>query len=252
MATRVGVSVSPSSSRRVTALLPTDFSGCQLWLRANRGVTLNGATVSAWADQSGNGNNATQGTAANQPTYGSATFAGFPALDFDGVSDFLSVASADGLNPGVGSYLLIVAGRWLGGTGAYKVWAGKGSGASADNWRAFRTNTDKLDAFWGSDVQPYPQSAGTIGDGVDTVLAWGVDAVAAEVLYVIGATLQRTAITVSGTGSNALAMRIGSDAGGGYPSNVRLAELAFYKRAAGFSDAEITSLASSLAVRYGL
>lgn len=48
-------------------------SSLALWLRADLGVTLNGATVSAWADQSGNGRHATQGTAGKQPTYVAST-----------------------------------------------------------------------------------------------------------------------------------------------------------------------------------
>lgn len=51
-------------------LLPT--SGLILRLRADIGVTLNvpnGNTVSAWADQSGQGNNAAQAAAGNQPPY---------------------------------------------------------------------------------------------------------------------------------------------------------------------------------------
>lgn len=46
-------------------------SGAALWLDANDSATvsLNAGTVTAWADKSGNGRNATQGTAANQPGY---------------------------------------------------------------------------------------------------------------------------------------------------------------------------------------
>lgn len=62
-------------------------SSLKLWLRADLGVTLNGSTVSAWADQSGNGRNATQGTAANQPTY--TTLGNQAALTFDGANDLL-------------------------------------------------------------------------------------------------------------------------------------------------------------------
>jgi hypothetical protein len=40
------------------------------------------ATVSAWADQSGNGNHATQATAANQPLFSVAAFGGYSALDY--------------------------------------------------------------------------------------------------------------------------------------------------------------------------
>jgi hypothetical protein len=74
---------------------PTSLSGCVLWLRADLGVTLNGSTVSAWADQSGNGNNASQGTAASQPTYNATTGPGgtLPGITFDGTSDMLNVNS---------------------------------------------------------------------------------------------------------------------------------------------------------------
>lgn len=49
-------------------------SSLALWLDAEdtASITLNGSTVSQWADKSGNGRNATQATAANQPTYTAA------------------------------------------------------------------------------------------------------------------------------------------------------------------------------------
>ncbi len=53
----------------IAPFLPTDIAGAVLWLRADMGVTLNGTDVSAWADQSGNGNNVAQGTASAQPLY---------------------------------------------------------------------------------------------------------------------------------------------------------------------------------------
>jgi hypothetical protein len=48
---------------------PTQISGCVLWLRADRGITLNGSTVSAWADQSGNAHDFLQATASKQPGF---------------------------------------------------------------------------------------------------------------------------------------------------------------------------------------
>ena len=68
---------------------PTSVSGCKLWLRADTGVTLVGAVCSAWADQSGTGNNFTQGTDANRPTYNATGVGGKPSLDFDGSNDHL-------------------------------------------------------------------------------------------------------------------------------------------------------------------
>lgn len=54
-----------------------------LWLRADRGITLNGSNVSAWADQSGGGNNVSQGTAGNQPAFNSSngSFNSKPSVD---------------------------------------------------------------------------------------------------------------------------------------------------------------------------
>ncbi len=63
-----------------------------LWLDAEDAstITLNGSTVSQWSDKSGNGRNATQATAVNQPTYTASGLNGKPVLTFDGANDTLS------------------------------------------------------------------------------------------------------------------------------------------------------------------
>jgi hypothetical protein len=72
---------------------PLQLSGLSAWYRADKGVTLNGATVSAWGDQSGNGRHFSQGTAASQPTFAATGLGGQPALTFDGTSDSLATAA---------------------------------------------------------------------------------------------------------------------------------------------------------------
>jgi len=64
-----------------------------LWLDADDAstITLNGSTVSQWNDKSGNGRNAVQATAANQPTYNSTFLNGKPALVFDGLAKTFQV-----------------------------------------------------------------------------------------------------------------------------------------------------------------
>lgn len=64
-----------------------------LWLDAadSTTITLNGSTVSQWADKSGNGRHATQGTAANQPTQTSINL--LTAISFSSGKRF-SLASA--------------------------------------------------------------------------------------------------------------------------------------------------------------
>ena len=51
------------------AFTPASLPGLILWLRADLGITLAGAKVSAWADQSGNGADFAQGVDAFRPTY---------------------------------------------------------------------------------------------------------------------------------------------------------------------------------------
>jgi hypothetical protein len=71
-------------------IFPTAVPGLRLRMEADYGVTTSGNFVTAWADQSGNGFNATQGTAAKQPTLtaGNVSANGlYPAIRFDGIKD---------------------------------------------------------------------------------------------------------------------------------------------------------------------
>lgn len=75
---------------------PSDIGSIlALWLDAadTSTITLNGSTVSQWNDKSGNGRNAVQATAANQPTFSATGLNSFPTLDFDG-TDFLQYSSS--------------------------------------------------------------------------------------------------------------------------------------------------------------
>lgn len=67
---------------------PLNFSPF-LWLRADLGITI-ATGVSAWADQSGNGRNLTQGTGVKQPVVTSAAINGQPSITFDGSNDALA------------------------------------------------------------------------------------------------------------------------------------------------------------------
>jgi len=75
---------------------------CLCWCRADAGITLNGSTVSGWGDVSGEGNDFSQATAAEQPRLRSGGLGGRPELSFDGSDDsiegpdlYASFSSAD-------------------------------------------------------------------------------------------------------------------------------------------------------------
>lgn len=59
-------------------------TGLALWLKADAGVTLTSGKVSTWADQSGNGNDATQGSGALRPTLNSSSIGGQQGITFAG------------------------------------------------------------------------------------------------------------------------------------------------------------------------
>ena len=71
----------------------------------------NGDTVSTWVDQSGTGNDATQSTADNQPTYvmSNADFAGHATVHFDGTDDWMELPST-AIN--VGSFTMFAVAKY--------------------------------------------------------------------------------------------------------------------------------------------
>ena len=86
----------------VTASLPAQTlpvtAGLQLWLNADVGVTTNASgQVTAWADQSGLANNATQGTVASSPIIAINSLNGHTTLRLTG-SQYMEVPNANGID----------------------------------------------------------------------------------------------------------------------------------------------------------
>src|SRR5258708_6195117 len=70
----------------------TPTNGLVLWLKADAGITTNATgAVTAWADQSGQNNNAVQTDDAKAPQFIPTALNNKPALHFDGVDDYLDV-----------------------------------------------------------------------------------------------------------------------------------------------------------------
>jgi len=74
--------------RHRSAVSPIPTTGLSLWLKADAGVTLSGANVTAWADQSGNGFNANGNVVDGvNPTFVSNVKNGKPILRFGNNDD---------------------------------------------------------------------------------------------------------------------------------------------------------------------
>lgn len=83
--------------------LPSTITGLKLWLDATRGVAKDGSNkVSQWDDQSGEGNHATQGAGANQPTWlaPASGLNGNAALSFDGSASYMTANGVSSLFSG--------------------------------------------------------------------------------------------------------------------------------------------------------
>ncbi len=76
------------------AQVPT--ANLKLWLKAGTGVTTTatGDSVTTWADQSGNGNNATQTNPGSEPVYVTNAVNGQPAIQFNGSTSFLNLPAS--------------------------------------------------------------------------------------------------------------------------------------------------------------
>jgi len=141
---------------------PADISGLSLWLKGDAGITLSGSDVTVWADQSGNGKNATTLNASpTTTTIGSKTF-----VRFNGEDQALS-------GPNVISALpctIISVIRWRSFKGI-DTWFIQNDGAdnlalyasTSIGWRVFNgVDLDSTDSTWSFDVT---QLATTIADG---------------------------------------------------------------------------------------
>jgi len=69
---------------------PADVAGIMFWYDAALGITKDGSDlVSAWADQSGNDYHLLQATDTNKPLWQADQKNGYPAVQFDGVNDWM-------------------------------------------------------------------------------------------------------------------------------------------------------------------
>lgn len=128
---------------------PTSLSGLQAWWKSGVGVTLNSTTVSQWDDQSGNGNNLTQGTAANQPTYNAtdANWNGLASISFDGSNDFLKAHSLAAMFQGTDTPYTIVTAVKRGAGGTFRFLLGSNESVSGNAQTAIGQRYNSTDEY---------------------------------------------------------------------------------------------------------
>jgi hypothetical protein len=89
----------PTTKISAAEFNPNSIPGLQLWLKADAGVTLSGSNVTAWADQSGNGRNATPNDPTDKPLFNASDKNGNPTISLTSMSDYVERVFTISSNP---------------------------------------------------------------------------------------------------------------------------------------------------------
>jgi hypothetical protein len=226
----------------------TVTNALQLWLKADAGVTTNaGGVVTAWADQSGKGNNATQSDVTLAPKWVGNAAGAQPVLRFEGTNylDFAASASLT-ITGDISSFFVVKVddfANWRG------VWGQTVEGIAAPNDYYLATGTG---------VPTFNR-----GDGTDSSAVAGQQAVLAGSYVVLGFDAVGTNINhywnglTNGTGTIAVTpadggqpVRLGSRADLVTQMKGDIAEVLIFNR--GLSETERGTIANYLASKYGI
>ena len=198
---------------------PKSIAGLAWWLDAadTSTVTLNGSTVSAWGDKSGNARNVVQAIANNQPSYANSQN-GKKVITFNGASTRLATSSAYSL--GTSGYTFMAVAFHISG---FHVLA---EGGALNPY----ISTDPNAAIRGFRHWDGSSEADT-GGGAYTSSTWFLLEVvvsAASRLIVVDGSLKATG---AGTSRTASFQTIGATTAGGFFWDGRVAEVLVYSSA---------------------
>jgi hypothetical protein len=231
---------------------PTDIAGCILWLRADRDVTVTGAGVSTWLDQSGQGNDAVQTNAACRPALSpTGGPAGRPAVDFDRANEESMYWAAGTFSDASTNYTILAA-------------------LTQRNVTTFQQSLFSwVDGGVGQVVAPVARNASQVGGYDNTTWRWVAAAVnGAQLLswtlddpadlvtcYRNGASIGSAAWTPSvkiddDGGSNLVRLGAGWWSSAAIPQDAALSEIIVYNSALGAAD--LARAHAYLGARYGL
>lgn len=191
------------------------------WYAADKGITI-ATGVSAWADQSGNGNTLAQATTTKQPVFSAGGGPkGLSALNFDGVDDLLVTGAMAGLVAPVSYYFLFKQITWTLGDRIF-------DGAAVNTGTLLQA-----DGTLGGAVSPNFQSAAC---GPITTLPLGTWGVATFILNGASSLIRLnlgTAFTGTETATSPLGLTLAADGGNAFAlnSNIGVSEWLVYNGA---------------------
>jgi hypothetical protein len=160
----------------IASFSPADVPGLSLWLKADAGVTLSGSNVTAWADQSENGNNASVENSGEKPTFVSSFLNGKPAIQFDGQTQLLNIDGSESLDF-INTSIFIVLKRTGNGSGNEVTFMKNGSALedSGAYWQTAKLNGANSN-FAVANGGSYDRNSGiSIGDGVARIMDFTFD-----------------------------------------------------------------------------
>lgn len=215
-----------------------------LWLDAALGVTESGGAVSAWADQSGAGNDFTQASAPNRPTLVAGAVNGLPVIRFVAASN-QSLNAALIVLPDAAQTIFFVSKASTVHDGFVLSTSNGGSGFVI----RYRDNTTVLEMrFYNGTASVDGVDTDPTGFNVFCIKVLGTTVVAGLNSVYENGTLLASSSTVTTAHINPL--KIGELFGGGFPFNGDIGEIMIYTT--GLSDADRGDVENYLTVKYGL
>ncbi|HMB96224.1 MAG TPA: hypothetical protein VKK61_09320 [Tepidisphaeraceae bacterium] len=245
-----------SISGSAWAQIPT--GNLAMWLKADAGTTVSSSALTSWADQSGNGHNATPDTNSAAITLASNEINGLPAVQFNGSSQWMDIAgqvltsqqftvfavATDTGGDGIATFREIFS-NWTPGNGAQSIFLGT-TGNLAQTTRAARFTDD----LGGANDPNTPQlGVGQVPNNTTIVLS-GESTASDATAYLDGTALgdRGSALT---TRDPTTAYALGSQGTGGIELwQGDIAEVIVYNSA--LSDADRNTVTLYLEQKYGV
>lgn len=214
--------------------VPTDIAGLTLWLKADALALSDNDPIATWTDSSGNGNDATNGTAGQQPLYKTNIINGKPVARFDGTDDGLVYTT------GVTDCTVFCVASLIALTVDYAPFAISGTGGFRMVSKVPANNN------WGTFANSAPVSAGEdLALGTFNYLELKTSGTALT-LYRNGVQKATDTNHSQGTSGN----QVGKEGGAGRFVNADIAELLVYDTA--LSDANRGLVETYLAAKYAI